>query len=216
MADFSGFTPPNTFSTGAQPGLPPGGAYPNPNDTPAPQAAANPYADEAKMLDVFNTLKRESTEYRWIWEREWLRDLFYVLNRQWITFHPTRREWVDKRLQKWVPRPVTNKIAEILQAIRTNLAAINLSVKARPVGNDVQSVAAAEIADEIAPMIHQEHSMDQVMREADFWLIATGNACLQVSWDKDQRFNKVFVPDEQCLTCGAVVPPKAEIGRAHV
>src|SRR5882762_5044784 len=123
---------PNTFSTGAQPGLPPGGQY----QPPVPGAAtalpqANPF-DERKLLDLFDVLKRESTEYRWIWEREWLRDLYYVANRQWIFFHPTRREWVDKRLQKWIPRPVTNKMAETLQAIRTNLCAVNLEVSTRP------------------------------------------------------------------------------------
>lgn len=147
-------------------------------------------------------------EYRWVWEREWLRDLFYIANRQWITYHPTRREWVDKRLSKWIPRPVTNKIAEILQAIRTNFAAINLSIKARPLGTDTQSIAASEITDQMAPLIHEEHAMGMVMREADFWFIATGNACVQVSWDKDKRYNKVFIPFEQCLQCGTVSPPQ--------
>ena len=165
--------------------------------------------EENVLLDYFDTLKRESTEYRWIWEREWLRDLFYVANRQWISFHPTRREWIDKRLQKWIPRPVTNKMAETVQAIRTNLGAINLAVTVRPVGDDAQSIAAAEIADDMSPMIHDEHSMDQVMREADFWLITTGNACLQISWDKDSRFNRVFVPNESCVTCGSILPPQA-------
>lgn len=165
-----------------------------------------PQYNPAALLDMFDKLKKESTEYRWVWEREWLRDLFYVANRQWIFFHPTRREWVDKRLSKWIPRPVTNKMAETLQAIRTNLAAINLSVVARPIGHDTQSIAAAEVSDQMAPMIHEEHTMNQVMREADFWFIANGNACLQVSWDKDVRFNKVFIPSEQCMACGQVIP----------
>ncbi len=200
------------FGSPAPVGLAPGMDHPldDPNG-PIPAQALNPYADDVKLLEMFNVLKRESTEYRWIWEREWLRDLFYVMNRQWITFHPTRREWVDKRLQKWVPRPVTNKMAETLQAIRTNLGAIDLSVTVRPTGDDIQSIGAAEIADQMAPMIHDEHSMDQVMREADFWLIATGNACLQLSWDKDDRFNKVFVANEQCVTCGQILPPKAVV-----
>src|SRR3972149_6443564 len=85
-----------------------------------------PQFDDKRFLDLFDRYKRESTEHRWIWEREWLRDLYYVANRQWITYHPTRREWVDKRLHKWIPRPVTNKMAEVLQAIRTNLIAIEL------------------------------------------------------------------------------------------
>jgi len=213
MADIA----PNTFSVGAQPGLSPGGEYPQTPDpgNPVGLAKPSPYQNEARLIDLFNQLKRESTEYRWIWEREWLRDLFYVANRQWISFHPSRREWVDKRLQKWVPRPVTNKIAEILQAIRTTLISVNLQVKATPVGNDTESIAAAEVADQIAPLIHEEHIMNQVMREADFWFIATGNACLQVSWDKDNRFNRVFVPNEQCSLCGTVASPKDIVDAGH-
>jgi hypothetical protein len=171
---------------------------------PAPPPQYNPQ----RLLEMFKELKKEATEYRWIWEREWLRDLYYISNRQWIYFHPTRREWVDKRLQKWIPRPVTNKMAETLQAIRTNLGAINLSVVARPVGHDTQSIAAAEIADQMSPLIHEEHLMNQVMREADFWLIATGNAVLQISWDNDVRFNKTFIQHEQCLQCQATFPPQ--------
>jgi hypothetical protein len=161
----------------------------------------NPF-DESKLLALFDVLKRESIEYRWIWEREWLRDLFYVANRQWIFYHPTRREWVDKRLQKWIPRPVTNKMAETVQAIRSNLQAINLAVVARPVGHDTQSIAASEIADQMSPLLHEEHQMNQVMREADFWFITTGNACLQTSWDTDSRSNMTFVANEMCPACG--------------
>ena len=168
----------------------------------------SPYQNHKALLDLFDKLKRESFEYRWVWEREWLRDLYYVANRQWITYHPTRREWVDKRLQKWIPRPVTNKMAETVQAIRANLAAINLSVVARPIGHDTSSISAAQVADQMAPLIHEEHLMPQVMREADFWLLTTGNSVLQVSWDLDQRVNRTFIADEQCIACGMVYPPQ--------
>lgn len=203
MADVPFSTPGTPAPTHGQ-----GGASPDldPSKTQS-VVRANPY-DPAQLLDLFNILKRESTEYRWIWEREWLRDLYYTANRQWITFNPTRREWVDRRLQKWVPRPVTNKIAETVQAIRTNFAAVNLAVTCRPVGNDPQSMAAADIADEISPLLHEEHNMTQVMKEADFWLITTGNACLQLSWNMDTRFNKSFVQSEQCMTCGWVGSPQ--------
>lgn len=168
-----------------------------------------PQWDDTRLLELFKKLKEESMQYRWVWEREWLRDLFYVANRQWITYSPARREWVDKRLQKWVPRPVTNKMAETLSAIRANMSAINLGIIARPIGHDTQSIAAAQIADQMAPLIHEEHAMQQVLREADFWFIATGNALLQLSWDTDVRFNRTFVQDESCLQCGAVLSPKA-------
>jgi hypothetical protein len=172
--------------------------------------------DEGKLLALFEILKKESIEYRWIWEREWLRDLFYVANRQWIFYHPTRREWVDKRLQKWIPRPVTNKMAETVQSIRANLQAINLAVVARPVGHDTQSIAASEIADQMSPLLHEEHLMSQVMREADFWFVTTGNACLQTSWDTDTRSNMTFVPSEMCPQCQGVFDPQQVVQANNV
>ena len=127
-----------------------------------------PQYDEKFLLDRFDKKRRESMEFRWVWERDWLRDLYYIANRQWITFHPSRREWVDKRMPKWIPRPVTNKMAETLNAIRTTLGSINLNIVVKPVSHDSKSIAAAEIADRMSPLIHEEHMMNQVMREADF------------------------------------------------
>lgn len=183
-------------------------------DYPSQDAEAPPPVDpfdEKVLLELFDRLKREATEYRWIWEREWLRDLFYAIGRQWIFFSPTRREWLDKKLAKWIPRPVTNKMAEVVQTIRSNFAAINLEVTVRPVGADAESIAAAEIADKMSPLLNEEHLMDYVMKEADWWFITTGNACLQVSWDNDIRFNRHFVPSEQCVICGNISPPQAII-----
>lgn len=172
-----------------------------------PMAAPDPYANTAALLQLYEKLKKESFNYRWVWEREWMRDIYYVTNRQWIYYHPTRREWVDKRLAKNIPRPVTNKLAEITQALRASFGSIDLGIVARPIGHNPESVATAEITDKVAPLLHDEHKMPLVMREADFWLIVTGNACLQISWDNDVRFNRIFIDHEQCLTCGAVYPP---------
>lgn len=181
----------------------------DPNAAPLPELAPpNPY-NHAKLLELFEKCKRESMDYRWIWERDWQRNLYYVSGRQWITYTPNKREWVDKRLHKWIPRPVTNKMAETTQAIRTTFSSVNLQAKVRPVGNDSQAIAAAEIADQMAPLIHEEHDMNQVMREADFWLITTGSAVLQVSWDTDPRYNRLFVKDEACAACGMTYPPDA-------
>ena len=170
----------------------------------------DPY-DEKTLLDLFEGLKKEAFDSRWVWEREWMRDLFYVMGRQWITFSPARREWTDKKLAKWIPRPVTNKMAEIVQTVRSNFAAINLEVSVGPNGADSESISAAEIADRMSPLLNEEHKMGRVMNEADWWFINCGNACLQVSWDTDVRFNRQFVPSEQCVTCGEVSPPQAII-----
>lgn len=164
------------------------------------------YSDDV-LLKLFDRLKREAFEYRWVWEREWLRDIYYVMNRQWIYYHPVRREWVDKRLQKNVPRPVTNKMAEIVQSLRATFGSINLGVIARPVGNNPEAIAAAEVTDKIAPILHDEHQMTKVLREGDFWFLATGSVCLQISWDYEVGHNKVFIPHETCQLCGQTFDP---------
>ena len=175
---------------------------------PAPAAPQKPEYNKAALLTMFEKMKKESFADRWIWEREWLRDIYYTANRQWIYWHPSRREWVDKRLTKNVPRPVTNKIAEIVQSLRASFGAIELGIKARPIGHNPKSVATAETTDRMSPLLHEEHNMNAVMREADFWFIVTGNACLQMSWDVDKRFNRVFIAHEKCLQCGENYSPK--------
>jgi hypothetical protein len=200
MADFDSFPPTQTNSLSAT------GSDPAANGGVAPQ----PQYDDRFLLDLFERYKKDAFNSRWIWEREWLRDIYYVTNRQWIYYHPTRREWIDKRLAKNVPRPVTNKVAEVLQSLRSSFGSVDLGVVAQPVGHNPESVATSEIIEQLAPLIHEEHRMNQVMREADFWFIVTGNACLQVSWDTDVRFNRVFIPYEACMNCGLTLSP-AEI-----
>ena len=174
---------------------------------PAAPIQESPY-NALQLIDLFQQLKKESFDDRHFFEQVWQRDLWYVMGRQWIVWHPIRRTFIDKRLQKWIPRPVTNKMKETVQSIRANLIAIDLQVKARPISNDAGSIAAANVADQLSPLIQEEHSMTQVMREADFWLITTGNAVLQISWDLDKRSNRRFVGHEQCLQCGSVFPPQ--------
>ena len=181
--------------------------------TPDMEMVAPPVNDmmaPEKLLAVFEKCKKESFASRWVWEREWLRDLYYVTNRHWIYWHPSRREWVDKRLQKNVPRPVTNKMAEVVQSLRATFGSITLGVITQPIGHNTESVATAEVVDKLAPLIHEEHKMNQVMREGDFWLLTNGSVCIQTSWDTDIRFNRIFIAFEQCMACGTTLPP-AEI-----
>ena len=175
---------------------------------PQAQAPPPPYATPERILELHNRYKAESLDQRWVLEHDWLRDIAYVAGRQWIVYHPQRRQWVDKKLEKWVPKPVTNKMRETVSAIRATFSKIQLLAKARPNGYDSRAIATAEIADQMAPLIHEEHDMNQVMREADFWLITTGSACVQSSWDTDIRSNRLFVKSEQCAQCGAVYGPK--------
>lgn len=173
---------------------------------PTQPAIEDPYASDQKLLEVFKQYKEECLEGRTMFERLWWRNLLYLLGRQWIYYDKRRGQWMDKRLAKWMPRPVTNKIAEAVESLVSMFSGIKLATTCRPIGGSVKNVAAAEISDEIEPFIADEHDMREVMRQADFWIVVTGNAILHPHWNKDDDRGQVLLPTERCAACGAETP----------
>jgi hypothetical protein len=167
-----------------------------------PVAAQPLYSDE-ELLELWTDIKSESIDNRHVFEVQWRRNIYYILNRQWIEYI-TGRGWRDKRMAPWIPRPVTNKCKETVQAIRAMFTSIKLGVNARPNGADPQNVATAAVADELAPVLHETHSMNAALSEFDFWLVSTGNAFFHTFVDYDIKNGVIEIPHEECLTCGAV------------
>lgn len=161
-----------------------------------------PWTDE-ELLELHRQCKMEAFDQRWIFLRQWTRNIYYILNRQWIEYSSRDGQWRDKRMAKWIPRPVTNKCKEAVQAIRAMFTSIELSATCRPNGNDPKNISAANTADELAPMLHDLHDMDSVMNEADFWFLVTGNAFLHTYWDYDPQYGMIESPVEECVGCGA-------------
>src|SRR5262245_31766090 len=83
--------------------------------------AHSPFTD-AQLIDRFQRWKKECFDQRWLFERQWMRNVWYILNRQWIYFDSRYGRWQDKRLAKWIPRPVTNYLKDGVQAVRGNVA----------------------------------------------------------------------------------------------
>lgn len=186
-----------------------------------PQTGAAPWGPDPEfvdddLLELYKQCKKESFDQRWVFERQWLRNIYYVLNRQWIYYNSRVGEWQDKRLAKWIPRPVTNICREGVQSIRSMFAAIKLGVNVRPNGQAPENVTAAATADELAPLLHEEHQMNAVQNEFDWWLIVTGNAFIHTYWDYDQKYGEITVPYEQCTTCQNVVPSTELVGAQPV
>src|SRR5262245_6757869 len=75
------------------------------------------------VREAYKKTRAINFENRQVFERMWWRNLLYYFGRQWITY--TRgRGWVDKRLAKWVPRPVTNEIRVAANAILSVFQAV--------------------------------------------------------------------------------------------
>jgi hypothetical protein len=176
-------------------------------EAPSLIAAGPAYDNDQRLLEVMEACKKEAFDGRWIYERTWWRNLLYTLGRHWIFYDRKRGQWVDKRMAKFIPRPVTNKVGEGVESIRAVFGSIDLSALARPIGGDPKNVAAAEVADAFQPFVHEEHRMEEVLEESDFWLIVTGNSFLHPYWDKDRNNGLVRVLQDVCLRCGQAFPP---------
>ena len=162
------------------------------------------YADK-ELLDLHKEWKRESFEHRWVWERNWMRNIHYTNNRMWITYVPLQNVWRDVKLAKWVPKPVTPLIWEGVQTLRSMFASVEIGATVRPNGTDPKNVAVASLCDDLHPILHKEHLMDEVMAEFDYWFIVCGWACVHTYYDRDVKYGTIDVAQEQCLGCDRVV-----------
>ncbi len=158
---------------------------------------------DAQYLEIFNRAKRECFADRWRFERLWTRNIHYVNMRQWLGIYDRSNGWMDARIARGVPRPVTSKPKEGLQAIRSMFTAANLGVDVRPLKNDAASVLTATTADKLAPILYTANDMDTVLHEGDFWFIVCGNVIYHVSFDDNGKY--AAVPYERCLNCGLEV-----------
>lgn len=161
------------------------------------------YSDE-ELLDLWTEIKKETVDQQWVFHRQWQRNIWYILGRQWIEFIAKFGGWRDKRMAQYIPRPVTNKCKETVQAIRAMFASIALSVNIRPNGSEPENVATAATADELAVLLHEVHHMNPCMSEFDFWLCAVGNAFLHTFLDYDIKYGQLTITAEQCQDCGTV------------
>ncbi len=175
---------------------------------PEQPAVIDPYEnlDRKALLQKFKDAKEDGQELRWAFERQWWRDMLYVLGRQWVFFDGKRNEWRDKRLKKWIPKPVTNEMKTGQSIIRMIFAAVQPGIISRPNGNDPKNIATANTVDGLQPLIHEEHKMDARMRLSDFWVTNLGNSFLYPWWNPDDGEIKPIMHDK-CSVCGTVVDP---------
>ena len=179
------------------------------------EAPVSEFSDD-ELLDLWKDIKKESFEGRQVFERQWMRNLYYVLNRQWIEYQRTGGGWKDKRMAQWIPRPVTNKCKEVVQTIRAMFTSITLGANIRPNGNDPKNVSAAATADALAPLLYKVHDLDHGFNEFDFWLTVTGNAFFYSCVDYDIKNGVITITAEECLGCGTVTPSTDLVGAQPV
>lgn len=176
---------------------------------PAAPPPPDPYTDEQALLKFFTDCAKQCADRRTAFERVWWRLLLYLLGRQWIYYERGVNQWVDKRLQKWVPRPVTNKIAETLNTILSVFQSVSLGVNVRPNGGDTKAMVAADTANRYESPLRDDHDLSRVQDESDWWLVALGNVWWFTWWDYSGDSATKFVAWERCVACQKVHAPSA-------
>ena len=168
------------------------------------ESPVKPGMSDDDLLKLHKEWKKESFDHRWIWERNWMRNIHYTNNRMWITYANRDNAWRDVRLAKWVPKPVTPLIWEGVQALRAMFASVDIGANVRPIGSESKNIAVAAFCDELHPVLHEEHEMGEVMAEADYWFIVTGWACLHTYLERDIKYGTIQLTIEQCVGCEGV------------
>jgi len=173
-----------------------------------PPRATSPYEDDDKIRDFIEEFEHEANAGRTQHEDTWTANLYYRSGRQWIT-KDARGGWRDKRLAKWVPKPVTNKVNEVYEAINSVFATVDLSQFASGTGTREIDMVTAELVNLLEEPIKREHDARRMWMRSNFWQINTGNVILHPWWDPDARHGVILIAHERCSMCQGVFAPSA-------
>ena len=145
---------------------------------------------------------------RWVFEREWYRNILFYLGQQWIVYEEAYRRWRMRNMPSWVPLPVTNRLASTANVIRSSVAQINPAFNAMPTQENERSVLSANAADKYLDVIIQESGFRGAKRRLASWLTLTGNGFLRTEFDMGKDTGMASIPGELCPDCGLSIAPK--------
>lgn len=162
---------------------------------------------DQKVIRLVLEFKDRFTARRWIFEREWYRNILYYVGQQWIVYDDTFRRWRLRNMPSWVPLPVTNRLASTANVIRSSVAQVQPAFTAYPTQENERSVLSANAADKYLDVIMQESGFRGARRRMASWVTLTGNGFLLTEFDTSADTGTIFVPGEQCAECGTSIAP---------
>lgn len=174
---------------------------------PSPQGGMDPYTDKGainKRIDFFTQRDRFT---RWMFEREWFRNVLFYIGKQWIIYSVTNRRWRPRSLPNWFPQPVTNKFAEKMNDIISAVAQGRVPITYNPATDDPADIATAEVGERLRDVLYEEAQIDDHEMILAAWVALTGNGFLHSYYDYDESYGTRFIQSWQCPQCGNVVPP---------
>jgi hypothetical protein len=183
-------------------------------DAFAPQPAADalavsaaepeqPMFDEksaaAKVLEFMKLCEKNRRAF----DRTWFRSILYYLGNQWLTWDVNSTRWKEKRVRKWVPKPVTNRYASSVAAVCAAIQSTKVEPAAWPATNDHNDIATANVADRVIEVIKHEIRHDHLRNDVAKWVTLNGDCFVWLFYDKkDTTLGFTVINPVACQQCG--------------
>lgn len=144
----------------------------------APAATQKELISDEDALKLVNDTYADYSHGRKPFERQWYRNILFLLGNQWIVWDTLENKWRKKRLADWVPTPVTNKFASSGERLVSVLARIEPNWNYIPVSDSEKDIAASEMCKTAETIILEENKIQRIRESLSAWLVYTGNAYL--------------------------------------
>lgn len=183
----------------------PAGAEPNVNEL---KEDKSPYEDGEAIAAYVTEFVKEIDKLRWSFERLWFRSILYYLGNQWLKWDTRSRRWQEKKVRKWVPKPVTNRFASTADTLCSAIQSTKIEPSAWPATDDVEDIAAANVADRVIEIINPEINMERVRESIAKWLTLNADAFCFAYYDKkDTSLGMTKIESLACVICSQVAEP---------
>lgn len=178
-------------------------------DKPRRQTVNESVPEEDKaIVQLVLDVKDRFSHRRWLFEREWYRNILFYLGQQWVVYDETFRRWRRRNMPSWVPLPVTNRLASTANTMRSSISQVQPAFDARPMREDEQSYLSANAAEKYLDVLQNETNFRAARRRMASWVTLTGNAFFLQEYDTSPDTGTVFVPGERCADCGLQMTPQ--------
>jgi len=129
-------------------------------------------------LKLVNDTYQDYDHGRKPFERQWYRNILFLLGNQWVIWDTLENKWRKKRLADWVPTPVTNKFASTGQRLVSVLSRVEPNWQYVPSSNSSEDIASADMCKKAETIICEENDIAQIRESVAPWAIYTGNCYL--------------------------------------
>src|SRR6185312_8508674 len=122
---------------------------------------------------------------RWLFELNWLRQVLFFLDIQWVRVDYPGREIRNLTLPNNFPRSITNKYAEVNGTLMTQLIQGDIPLNFVPATDDEEDTATSNICERVREVIDAEVDVRKKKRDLGFWVTLTGNGFIESEYDYD-------------------------------